>query len=245
MLAVVLNEARLLCWSESAELSASCSFGRELEGQQPVGEDRALLGGLLLHPGHQAEHADGLAQRGVTGALAGHVDDREQLLDEGGVLLHHDQGGQVGPGRRFPQQLQVLQRVTGCRRLLLGLSRERAVDLVQLAAHRRRALVGQGVLLLHHGQLGGGQGRRGPPPALARDAQPDVADRLVPLVLQARGEHGDVRAERGELLDPPVGGGTARVGQDPGTAQDHGGERGDGDQQDQAGTHPPVLQRPA
>ena len=79
-----------------------------------------------------------------------------------------------------------------------------------------------------------------PPPALG--AEPDVADGRVPFVLQTLGEDGDVGAERGELLNPPVDGGAARVGEDRRAAQHHSGQRGDGDQQDQAGTHPPVLQ---
>ena len=103
MLAVVSNEARLLCCSDEGRVERGQLVRAELADQQAVGEDRALLGCLFLHPGHEAEHPDGLAERRVTGALAGHVDERDQLLDDRGVFLHHDQGRQLGGGRRHAE----------------------------------------------------------------------------------------------------------------------------------------------
>ena len=77
------------------------------------------------------------------------------------------------------------------------------------------------------------------PPAVA---ERDEVDGLVPLGLEPLGQLGDVRGEHGPLLGPLERQGALRRRADADTAEHQGGHRGDRDEEQQPGAHPPVLQ---
>ena len=240
--AVRLNSPRFAAWSDWALVSVAERLVGEVVLDQRRGEDRALLGGVLLHMRHQPEYPDALRQRGVTGALAGRVLQDQQVVDEAGVLAAHDQGRQAGAGGRVAQFVQRVQFGQRGRGFLLCLCRERAADLFELGPDLRHRLVGLLLIARDDAERHGLVWFRADRPPLP--AEGDVVDRLVPLVLQPLGQHGDVGAERGQLQDPLVGEGALHRRGDTDTAQRHSGQGRDGDQQQQPRAHSPVLQRP-
>ena len=86
---------------------------------------------------------------------------------------------------------------------------------------------------------GGQRGQVAGPPTRA---ERDVVDGLVSLGFEPLDQLGDVRGEHGPLLGPLERQGALRRRGDADTAEHQGGHRGDRDEEQQPGAHPPVLQ---
>ena len=213
MLAVVLNEARLLACSAMAELSALSWFGLSEPCSRPSERSaRCSDASSCIRDTRPSTRMDWASVASLAPWPVRSISAVRSSMMAAYFVTTTCAGSwlPVAASRNSFRSASALRAVDASSRVC---AEKELVDLVQLALHRGRGLVGQGVRLVHHAQLGSPGAHGGPPPGTL-EREPDVTDGRIPFVLQTLGEDGDVGAERGELLNPPVGGGAARVRED-------------------------------
>jgi len=211
----------LLCCSDSAEFSAvPTRFGLSWVDQQAIGEDgRAARKLCSFNPGHQGR-ATRMAWPRVasTGALAGHVDEPEQFAGwSWRISAPRPRAGRSFVGRRRSAgNVRFSSAGLGRRRFPAG-SGPRTRPLILVSARPRTTLAVWSVsacCLLHPRSASAAPAAPWgcPRPPWFEIPRPDVPGPSGPVHPRDAGP-GTVtfRAERGELLDPPVSGGAARA----------------------------------